>query len=382
MNNGRRGRWRTGGRRGTATGTAALLALLILAGCSGSEDSGVSSSADMPQRAEPAPAGGAPGDGGLTGGDDAGGEEAAGADTAGGGERGGQADRPDGTSPVDLAVGNRSIIYSGSITVQVTDVPAKAGEAATIATSVGGFVGRDQRSEYESYGRATLELRVPAEQFDRVVDRLSRLGEEVSRELTTQDVTEEVLDLDARITTQQARVRSGRALLAEAETLADLVMLESELAKREADLASLEARKRGLDDLVTLSRITVELIGPDATPPVDDESELGFLAGLGAGWRAFVGSMQVLVTVVGALLPWLIALGVPALGVFWLVRTTRGRSRPVAAATAPAGGAPAAAAAGGAAVPTPRRDDDGTDGNGAGDNSTDGGRVGGDAPAR
>ncbi|MFV2125341.1 DUF4349 domain-containing protein [Micromonospora sp. LOL_013] len=380
MNNGRRGRWRTGGRRGASAGTAVLLALLILAGCSGSDDSGVSSTADMPQRAEPAPAGGAPGDGGVTGGDDADGEEAAGADAAGGAERGGQADRPDGTSPVDLAVGNRSIIYSGSITVQVTDVPAKASEAATIATSVGGFVGRDQRSEYESYGRATLELRVPAEQFDQVVERLSRLGKEVSRELTTQDVTEEVLDLDARITTQQARVRSGRALLAEAETLADLVMLESELAKREADLASLEARKRGLDDLVTLSRITVELIGPDATPPVDDESELGFLAGLGAGWRAFVGSMQVLVTVLGALLPWLIALGVPTLGVFWLVRTTRDRSRPVPAATAPAGGAPAAAAAGGP-VPAPRRDGDSPDGNDADGDRAVGGRVGGDPPA-
>ncbi|MFY1634146.1 DUF4349 domain-containing protein [Solwaraspora sp. WMMB335] len=317
----RRNHRRLGGRRGVAAaGAVTLLGLVILSGCSGS-DSGEST--DMSTQAE-APV---QEDGGA----------ADGADTAGGGavERQREAAPADdsaqeasagGAAPADLRVGNRSIIYSGSITIEVTEVSAKAAEAATIARSVGGFVGRDQRSEYDSYGRATLELRVPAAEFDVVVDRLSRLGEELSRELSTQDVTEEVIDLDARIATQEARVRSGRALLARAETLAELVMLEGELARREADLAALQARKRGLDDLITLSRITVELVGPDATPP-EEESELGFLSGLAAGWRAFVASLRVLVTVIGALLPWLIALGVPALGVLWLVRAVNRRTR-------------------------------------------------------
>lgn len=339
-----------GARRGAAAGVAALLGVLVLTGCSASgDDSGGVSTADMPQRAE-AGAAQPEGGGGLID------KEGAADQSVPFGDR-------DTTSPVDLQVGNRSIIYSGSITVEVTDLAAKASEATTIATSVGGFVGRDQRSEYGSHGRATLELRVPAAEFDRVVERLSRLGEETSRELSVQDVTEEVIDLEARITTQEARVRSGRALLAEAKTLADLVMLESELAKREADLASLQAKKRGLDDLVTLSRITVELVGPDA-PPVATESELGFLAGLAAGWRAFVASLRVLVTVFGALLPWLIALGVPALAVFLLVRRLNRRSRPPVVAAVPVAAAgPVPAGAGVAStespavrVPAPRPD--------------------------
>lgn len=325
---------RVGRHGGVAVGVALLAGLLVLAGCSASEDT-AGSSADMPQRdvagaAAPGPDGrpeGGAADDGADGGGSAPQEAAAGA-----GDRGGNAG-PDAASPVDLRVGERSIIYSGSITVEVTDVAGKASEAATIASSVGGFVGRDQRSEYDDQGRATLELRVPAAEFDRVVDRLSRLGEELSRELSVQDVTEEVIDLDARITTQEARVRSGRALLAQAETLADLVMLEGELAKREADLASLQARKRGLADLVTLSRITVELVGP-GTPPTAQEPQTGFLAGLAAGWGAFTASVRILVTVFGALLPWLVALGVPVLGLLWVLRTRRRRAE--SAQTGPA----------------------------------------------
>ncbi|MFV2017194.1 DUF4349 domain-containing protein [Micromonospora sp. LOL_023] len=348
-------RRRAGLRHGVAAGTVALLGLLILTGCSMSSDDSASDASggeavEMPQGAE---AGAAPpdaADGGQVDEDSA----------AGGGVQFGDRDA---TSPVDLRVGNRSIIHAGSLTVQVTDLAAKASAATTIATSAGGFVGRDQRSEYGSHGRATLELRVPAAEFDRVVQRLSGLGEETSRELSVQDVTEEVIDLEARIATQEARVRSGRALLAEADTLADLVLLEGELAKREADLASLQAKKRGLDDLVTLSRITVELVGPDAPPVPEEESELGFLAGLAAGWQAFVASLRVLVTVFGALLPWLIALGVPAVGMFLLIR--RSRAGDGAAASAAVG--PPPTASGGGAVPGPRADADdrdpaGTDG--------------------
>ncbi|WP_326549277.1 DUF4349 domain-containing protein [Micromonospora sp. NBC_01813] len=351
-------RQRIGGRRGVAAATVALLGLLILTGCSASSDESASDASggeavEMPQRAE---AGAPPPDGADGGQVD---EESAPGGRVQFGDR-------DGTSPVDLQVGNRSIIYAGSLTVQVEDLAAKASEATTIATSAGGFVGRDQRSEYGSHGRATLELRVPAAEFDRVVQRLSGLGEETSRELSVQDVTEEVIDLEARIATQEARVRSGRALLAEAETLADLVLLEGELAKREADLASLQAKQRGLDDLVTLSRITVELVGPDAPPAPEEESELGFLAGLAAGWKAFVASLRVLVTVFGALLPWLIALGVPAVGIFLLLRRLNRRSRAAGGAAAPAAVGPPPSAGGGA-VPGPRADADdmdpaGTDG--------------------
>ena len=192
---------------------------------------------------------------------------------------------------------------------------------------------------------AALTLRVPAAKFTDVVNQLAGLGTEETRGISTEDVTEETVDLDARIAVQQARVDSGRRLLAEADSLNDLVMLEKEVATRESDLASLQAKKRRLADLTALSTITVVLLDPDAAAATDPDGPPGFLAGLSGGWNALLASLAVLVTVLGAILPWLIALGLPVWGVIWAYRRYA-RRRPTLPTPAPAfaGGPPASAA--------------------------------------
>jgi uncharacterized protein DUF4349 len=245
----------------------------------------------------------------------------------------------------DLSVDQRSIIYTGSITIRVDDVNIAAARATAIATGAGGFVGGDKRNTSGGGSDGTLELRIPAEKFSSVVDQLARtLGKEEQRGISTEDVTEQTVDLDARIIVQQARVDSGRKLLARAKTLNELVMLEKEVATRESDLASLQAKKRRLADLTALSTITVVLLDPHATAVQKDDGPAGFLGGLSGGWKALMSSLAVLLTVLGALLPWLIAIGVPV----WLIiyafrRYAHRRPRPAAAAFA-GGGAPLPAA--------------------------------------
>jgi hypothetical protein len=228
----------------------------------------------------------------------------------------------------DLAVDQRSIIYRGSVSVRVQDVNAAAGQATGIASTAGGFIGADNRSSGgTAMATATIQLRVPADKFTGTVDQLSKLGKEETREINTEDVTEQTVDLDARIKVQQARVDSGRKLLAQAKTLNDLVMLEKEVATRESDLASLQAKQRRLADLTALSTITVTFLGPVAASPVPkEEDDTGFLSGLSAGWHALLASLKVLLTVLGALLPWLIALGLPALALFYAYRRYRNRT--------------------------------------------------------
>jgi uncharacterized protein DUF4349 len=228
----------------------------------------------------------------------------------------------------DLGIDQRSIIYRGSVTVRVKDVNVATGQTTGIATTAGGFVGSDNRSRSsEGAGTATMQLRIPADKFAAAVDQLSNLGHEENREINTEDVTEQTVDLDARITVQQARVDSGRRLLAQAKTLNDLVMLEKEVATREADLASLQAKKRRLADLTALSTITVTFLGPAAPASSTNDDPDGFLGGLSAGWDALLVSLKVLLTVLGALLPWIIAIGLPVWGLIYLYRRFR-RDRP------------------------------------------------------
>jgi len=284
-------------RRTISLTVAALVAGVALAGCSGgasdrSESSAGAAGVSEPQAAPPA-----------TG-----------------------TDQP--AQAPDLRVDQRSIIYTGSITIRVDDVNAAAAKATAIADGAGGFVGGDKRNSSAGSSDATLELRVPAEKFQSIVDQLARtLGTEEQRGISSEDVTEQTVDLDARIAVQQARVDSGRRLLAQAKTLSDLVMLEKEVATRESDLASLQAKKRHLADLTTLSTITVVLLAPKAavTPK---EGPPGFLGGLAAGRKALVASLAVLLTVLGALLPWVLAVGIPAAAAFYLIRRRLRHPRP------------------------------------------------------
>lgn len=298
-----------GRRRGALLAAVTLAAALALTGC-GAGDSGAKDTAGVAAEAPPANGG------------EAGRDAAAGAPQAAG------------AGAPDLRVDQRAIIYTGTMRVQVDDVDEAARETVAVATRAGGFVGGDQRRDTGADAVAELQLRVPAATFTGVVEEIAKLGRQQRREIDTQDVTEETVDLDARIASQRARVESARRLLARATSITDLVSLENELGQRQSDLASLEAKKRRLGDLTALSTITVSLVG-QAAKNTEEKAETGFLAGLKGGWKAFVASMTVLLTVLGALLPFLVALGVP-LGVL-LVALRRRRKSPalVAPVSAP-----------------------------------------------
>ncbi|MFI7215283.1 DUF4349 domain-containing protein [Micromonospora maritima] len=292
--------------------------------------------------------------GACSAGGDSGSDSAAPQNAAGGAAEGG-ADRdqaaPGGTGGADLRVDQRSIIYTGTMQVRVDDVDTAAREATTAVTAAGGFVGGDRRSSQSADARAVLTLRVPADRFAGVIDQLAGFGRQERREIRTEDVTEQVVDLDARIATQRARVESARKLLAQASSVDQLVTLENEVGTRQADLAALEARKRRLADLTALSTITVTFLGRDAST-AEEDADLGFRTGLGGGWTVFLTSVRVLLTVLGAVLPFAVVIGVP----LWLLlrwRRRRARRTPPPGGPHPGSPAPVGPAGGPVSAPPP-----------------------------
>jgi hypothetical protein len=244
--------------------------------------------------------------------------------------------------PDNLDVENRSIIYSGTMTVRVDDVDAAAAKAISFATAAGGFVGGDNRRRDDRRSTGTLVLRIPAAKFTPTLEQLKDLGDEEDRTITAQDVTDQVVDVQARLDNAEASVDRIRVLLAKATTIGEITSLESELSRRLSDLESLQARKRKLDGLTALSTITLQLLGPEAAVVKDKKDEIGIVAGFKSGMTAFLASLQVALTVLGWLVPWLLLLGVPVYVVLWLYRRFRPR-RPalVAAGALPGGPLPA-----------------------------------------
>jgi hypothetical protein len=219
--------------------------------------------------------------------------------------------RDDATTTVTVATQDDALlIRTASLKVRTDDVRAAVQEVEELATGLQGTITSSQVSaaptEDESQARATLTIRVPEERFREALRSVADLGQVLDQHENAQDVTTEVVDVDARVKSQQASVERVRALLAEATTIGEVVSVEAELARREADLDALLSRQATLADQTARATITVELVGPEAVV-AEPEEERGFLYGLQQGWQAFVASGAIVLTMLGAVLPFAVA---------------------------------------------------------------------------
>jgi len=326
------------GRRSAVATAALALTVLALAGCGGTSSSSSAGSSAMPEPGAPFQASSQAG---------AGKDAYSTGDGASGGELG---------APLAVTA-DRSIIVRADLSVRVVDVTRSTTElgavagrhAATIAsqsTSTGtgptpieyptnpdGSLACPTTGCPTSYASSTTVLRVENSDVDALIKDVSALGTVEASTRTSDDVTADVADVDARVRNAQASLARVRALMSKATSVGEVVALEGELSKREADLEALQARQRALSDQTAQATVTVRLVDSGA-PAAPAETTTGFLSGLRAGWDAFTEFITGALTVVGALIPWLLVLVPLGLLGAYLVR----RRHPETAGAVPAGG--------------------------------------------
>lgn len=205
--------------------------------------------------------------------------------------------------PSDAA---REVVRTGSLTVRTADAQAAATQLRALAGANGGYVSSENLSTGDgTRARATIVLSVPADSLDRVMDEAARVGELVTRELTAKDVTATVADVDARVRTLRESIERVRALMNKAGSIADVARVESELTSRQSELESMLASQKALQKQVERAPITVTLVRPaDQVVPTNP-----FVTGLTNGWAALQNSIAVLLTVLGAVLPFALIAG-------------------------------------------------------------------------
>lgn len=302
-----------------ATAAGLLAAGAGLTGCSagGSDDDASGGSVAAPQAQEDRGSAAAGGGSGSVGG--------SGGDAAGGTTR---------TSARVLPDDGRDIVYTGSVTVRVSDVAAAARRVETMTLAMGGLVFSEETSQLPGnrrLGQADLTVRVPPAAFRSTLDRVGALGKELGRTRSARDVTTELADTDSRVRSQERSVARVRTLLAEAETIGEVVQIESELARREADLESLQAQLARLEDVTDLATVEVTLLAKEAPAPARvDDADYGFLVGLRGGLSALLGVVVVGLTVLGALLPFAMVAGLLGWPAYLVLRRGRRTRRPAA----------------------------------------------------
>ena len=219
-------------------------------------------------------------------------------------------------------VAERSVIVTGDVYLTVDDPLATADRVEQIVTDAGGRV--DSRSEYAAIDNrepsAYLWVRIPVDRLDDTLDLIEALGVVESQSISNQDVTLQVVDLDARIAVLDESIERLRALLADAETTADLVEIETALSERQAELDSLNSQRNYLTDQVQYASIGVDLRSPEVAPEREPD---GFVDGIIAGWQGMLAFFAGTIVFLGVIVPWVGALAVVSLiiaTVVWLRR--------------------------------------------------------------
>jgi len=300
---------------------AALVAVLVGASaCAGTRSDSKSSSAtqELPARPDPATEG----------------RTAPVADSANSGGIPGE--QPDAAQPLGLDGSARLLVIEASVVVEVADVGNAVGQVVDLAAEHGGQVYDSQVDLGDPrYASGLLVVRLPPAEMESAIADLAAIGAVISRTQSTDDVTDQVVDLDARILTARASVDSVRALMATTKDLNQLVFLESELTNRQTVLEQLVAQQRNLANDVAQATLTVQLTTAPVPAPLVVVGQTDHRPSVGEafakGWTAFVRVLVAVAVAIGYASPFLAVL-VILTGVAMLIRRVRRprRSRSVA----------------------------------------------------
>lgn len=254
--------------------------------------------------------------------------EAAAATTKGGDTR---------TSEISAVSPSDSMLArNASLTIEVDDTTTAAARIRTVANAAGGRVtnesivtsGGNDTETTPWLGTSTIIISVPSARLDATLDQLAGVGTVTHRAIASVDVKAVYVDTTARLETMKASVERVRALMSKAEKIGDIVVLEGELSRRQADVEALSAQVRALTDQVAMSPIAIALAAPGTTQP---ENESGFVSGLKSGWQALKTSTVALVTILGAVLPFALATLLVAVPLWvWVRRRRPGSDAPAA----------------------------------------------------
>jgi hypothetical protein len=141
---------------------------------------------------------------------------------------------------VDLTT-QQALIKTGAVSLRSADVGTTRYDVQVLVDEQGGQVA-DDKTETDKSGeplRARMVLRVPVDSFEDVMNALGSMETLASTSTSSEDVTTQLIDVEARIKAQQASVERVRQLLAQARSIRDIMAIESELAQRQAELDSL-----------------------------------------------------------------------------------------------------------------------------------------------
>jgi hypothetical protein len=226
------------------------------------------------------------------------------------------------TAVVGPAQSGRDVVSTATATLHADDIVQAKARAAAIVEAAGGVVFAEQ-GQFGDDPSVTMTLKVPPDRFRATLQDLADVGIVDQLDIATEDVTEQVIDLDSRIASAETSVARVRGFLDRATNVVEISSLEAELLRRETDLERLRGQKRSLDERIDFATIVLTVRPASVVVVAEPSDSPGFLDGLAAGWRALVAVGTVLLVVLGGLLPFVPVIAIAVAVVWWTRRRAR-----------------------------------------------------------
>ena len=228
---------------------------------------------------------------------------------------------------------NAKMIYTADLTVETTAFDDAASSLRQLVEDMGGYF--ETASLYNrggDYRSAYYTIRVPAERFQDLLTRVGELCHVVRKEENGENISEQYYDTESRLVTQQTKLERLQTLLSQAETMEDIITIESAISDTELAIEQLTGTLRQYDSLVDYSTVNITLEEVYKLSNVE-ELPTSFASRLGkafaAGWNGFVNFLEALVMILAyAWVPVVVLLAVGGAVLWRLLRKKNKKNRP------------------------------------------------------
>lgn len=228
----------------------------------------------------------------------------------------------------------RLIIRTADMSIVATDTEAALAQIAAMADSSGGWV--VSSNVYQSTDTSKtgyVQIRVPAEGFQSVLDAIAGMAVEVTNLSTSgQDVTEEYVDVSARLGNLEATAARLRTFLDESRNVEEALAVNVELSRVEGEIEALKGRMQYLEQSSAFSSITVNVTPDELAQPI----QVGGWEPTGVAKQAVEALVNMLQLLANAViwfvifaLPILLVIAIPFVLLIWLIKRLRRRDRTV-----------------------------------------------------
>lgn len=152
----------------------------------------------------------------------------------------------------------RKIIRSANLTIESKTFDSSVEILKSAVNSVGGYM-ENSYINASSPRNASYTIRLPADKLDAFLENTSAIGTIVNCSTSDKEITEQYYDTEARLKTLRTQEQRLLAILEKADTLSDVIALESELSDVLYEIESLTGTLKKYDSLIAYSTVTIYL---------------------------------------------------------------------------------------------------------------------------